>query len=404
MLHPFADAEGQLPRDNRAKRNADVTCNGGEPGHGGFSSSRTRSVGGRRPALQADWDLDVEYRYTRPRAVNLVDTRRMRDVVSEFAPAVNTVCATVLLAGVVTLLSWDASNGSTKSDKIVAGGPWLVWRFTAGLTVVLFVVLLVQGTSLIIQLYRDSIGFPRRRIVWFLVFAAISAAAVGAAITKGASAVTTRNSLILPINSLDFRTAGVVAMGAAAAIPWLTLVWLIHSECRDIKTVAIKAGPPSPGRGQTIGTPLLYPAVKRLLDLWELLVCCVLAFALFVVAALLTTGTLRAVFLDAFPSRKDEYPSTNVLLYGAAFAVFLLLVSLPMVISWRSKAAYVLDCAAPIPSDLNLSDAWVKKRSHMEALLKLDVSLLRSPLTLLITLAPLVTSLLAAFIPELTSK
>jgi hypothetical protein len=43
-------------------------------------------------------------------------------------------------------------------------------------------------------------------------------------------------------------------------------------------------------------------------------------------------------------------------------------------------------------------------RAHLEAVLHLDVALLRNPLTVLSILAPLVTSLLAVFIPQLAGS
>ena len=42
-----------------------------------------------------------------------------------------------------------------------------------------------------------------------------------------------------------------------------------------------------------------------------------------------------------------------------------------------------------------------ESRARLESLLGLDVTLIRNPLTLLTVLTPLVTSLLAAFLPEL---
>src|SRR5687768_1648803 len=88
--------------------------------------------------------------------------------------------------------------------------------------------------------------------------------------------------------------------------------------------------------------------------LWNRLMTCIGTFAIGVVAALLTSGALRFALLEAHPNCGDkfkpewqrpngpvcgeDFPASTVLLYGAAFALFLLLIALPPVISWRDHA------------------------------------------------------------------
>jgi hypothetical protein len=44
---------------------------------------------------------------------------------------------------------------------------------------------------------------------------------------------------------------------------------------------------------------------------------------------------------------------------------------------------------------------WAEERARLEALLHLDLSILRNPLTALSVLAPLLISALAAFLPQI---
>ena len=182
-----------------------------------------------------------------------------------------------------------------------------------------------------------------------------------------------------------------------AALPWLVLVWLVHAECREIGAAARRAVAADPPEDQHP----LYDAAQRLLALWDLLVRCVLAFLVFVVAAVTTSGALRALFVDALPERSDEFPPSAVLLYGMVFALVLLVISIPMIASWRAKASYIAQRLGPVPTDLVVTEGWLEQQARTAALLHLDVPLLRSPLTLLAALTPIVTSLVATFLPLL---
>jgi hypothetical protein len=96
--------------------------------------------------------------------------------------------------------------------------------------------------------------------------------------------------------------------------------------------------------------------------------------------------------LFAHPNQKDDFPPQNVLLYGAVFAILLALITVPLVVSWRSRALRLVEVVAPAPST---------EREALEARLQLNLPLLRNPLTALNVFAPLITSVLAAFVPQL---
>ena len=88
-----------------------------------------------------------------------------------------------------------------------------------------------------------------------------------------------------------------------------------------------------------------------------------------------------------------------MLAYGAFFTVMLSLAVLPLMLAWRQTATMLLDQAYPVRV-LSTADNAAAKTRLSEAL-DLNGSLFRSPVTLSSLLAPLVTSFLAVFIPEL---
>jgi hypothetical protein len=189
--------------------------------------------------------------------------------------------------------------------------------------------------------------------------------------------------------SLDigWRTSGVAFTIGFAAVPWLVLVWLLQ---RHLTAEAAEA------------SPLSTRALRRL---WDVLNSIVLAFAVFVVLALVPTGALRVAY---FAGPKDpaadkdgpEFPASDVLLYGAFFAVLLSAIALPMVSAWRTAARRRV--AHDHPLDTDPLDADAKDGlDRAEALLHLDVGVLRSPITALTVFTPLVTAALAAYLPDL---
>ncbi|HZO70491.1 MAG TPA: hypothetical protein VFB74_36290 [Kribbellaceae bacterium] len=309
------------------------------------------------------------------------------------APALRTVAALVVLIVSVGLLSWQASDGTSEGDRVTELPAWAIWCVLAATSVLAFAGLLARGVELIGE-HRTLPAASGRRLLGFFVLATLIAIAVWVTLLAAGGWQLAEQ---LPINHLRVRTTAVLSIGMLAALPWLVLVWLVHAECREIGAAARRAVAADPPEDQHP----LYDAAQRLLALWDLLVRCVLAFLVFVVAAVTTSGALRALFVDALPERSDEFPPSAVLLYGMVFALVLLVISIPMIASWRAKASYIAQRLGPVPTDLVVTEGWLEQQARTAALLHLDVPLLRSPLTLLAALTPIVTSLVATFLPLL---
>jgi hypothetical protein len=209
----------------------------------------------------------------------------------------------------------------------------------------------------------------------------------------------------LPVNNLEFRVLAVLLPALVAAVPWLVLVWLAHDTCRLLRDRIVSLPPIPLGSAKTddgdAGIPPHREVNSQLLRLWDLLVLCVGAFALGVVTAIVASSTLRATFISAHPDRSDEFPAVNVLYYGALFALLASVLTVPLIAAWRGCAREVVEQTYPLPADGQPSEEWTAARARLETLLHLDVSLLRNPLTVLTILSPLLTSALAAFLPQI---
>lgn len=267
-----------------------------------------------------------------------------------FAPAWQTLGAVLFIAGVVVLLGWNAETPTTHSNAVASSVPWLVWRVVGAITALVFVVLVLRGMRMLLDhrgaepRHQRKPGPTRKRGRWrfrLLVGLAAVVLVLSGGLALLASRAAGEGRLVLPVRGLDVRTVVLLGVGMLAAVPWLSLAWLVHAECRMIRTWT-----------GLHTSDAHHAAVLRLGRLWKRIVSCVTAFAVAVIAVMATTGVMRAVFLDAFPDRKSEFPAGYVLLYGFPFLMAVLIISVPLITAWRSAATHVLDHAVPIPGDL----------------------------------------------------
>lgn len=287
----------------------------------------------------------------------------------------------VFLAAAVTvflLLSWRASG-----SDLVESRAWLVWRVTAALGVALSIIFGYRGIAALLRLPRAVQAVTPHRTKWGFVVAA-GLLTAGVVVFRIATADVERT---WPIENMETRLLLVSGSVGATAIPWVAVSLLA-------------------------GRALMWWDYRRpiweVLQVWDLVMAAVLAFAVYVVVALVPTGALRSVWLSQLPkneARDEQFPASDVLLYGTFLAVILAALTLPVLAAWVHKANQVADAHCPLPDAKGLkTEEWHADRSRLEKTLHLDIGLLKNPLTAFTVLTPLVTSALAAFIPQLASK
>jgi hypothetical protein len=314
------------------------------------------------------------------------------------APALTGVFL-LLFAATFLIVSSGAEQPTPESRNFVGSVEWLTWRMVAATAVVAFVILLASGGRLLRQRADHGLGVSQTRVILYLLAAAVPAVA-GVAVVVASGG---RNPA-LPVEALATRTRFVLFTGLLTAIPWLAIAWLCHDACRH-RTDRSKTGSVF--------------SFQELATLWGTLIACIGAFAVGVVTALITSGALRFAFLAAHPvcgntfvpirQRTngtvcgEDFPASNVLLYGAVFAVFLLSLTLPLLAVWRSRALEWVAANCQLPNDGVPDKDWSERQNRLRAELHLNTSLLSNPLTVLSVFTPLITSVLAAFLPQLAT-
>lgn len=313
-----------------------------------------------------------------------------------------TIASAVLVFSVAAALGVNASTGVPESNAFVDSGPWAVWRMVAATASVLFIGLFLAAVRVLRAAAEWGLDASASKVRTYLV-----CALAGTGVLVIGRFIVGSGTPDLPVRYLNLRVGSVLFTALLAGIPFVVLVWLAHDTChllrRQIETLpalALKPEVPSTDPSDR-GKPQPHrEVISRLLRVWDLLGLCVGAFAIGVVAAIVTASSLRAALLEAQPDRAHEFPAVNVLYYGILFAALASVLNLPLVAAWRRSARSMVDRTYPLPPDGQPTDEWLAARARLEALLHLDVSLLRNPLTALTVLSPLLTSSLAAFIPQ----
>ncbi|MEJ1110876.1 MULTISPECIES: hypothetical protein [unclassified Kribbella] len=305
-----------------------------------------------------------------------------------------------LVFAVAAGLGADASTGAQASDAFVESAAWDVWRLVAATASVLFLALLLTAVHVLRNANEWGVTGSELKLWPHLAFGILGTAVLilGRIVVGGGTPE-------LPVKALEVRVGAVLTTSLLAGIPWVVLVWLAHETCHLLqqRIEELPSIPPvlessSKSRSKDM-KPSRRDVIEQLLRLWRLIELCVGAFALGVVAAIVTASLLRAAFLEAYPARDDEFPTVNVIYYGVLFAAIASLVNLPLIVVWRRSARTMVDHTFPLPPDGQPTEEWVAARTRLEALLHLDVSLLRNPLTAFTILSPLLTSALGAFVP-----
>lgn len=195
----------------------------------------------------------------------------------------------------------------------------------------------------------------------------------------------------VPLNGWIWKAFVPIAGGTVAGAPWIISVWLAHERLHAVgELIEFDDGNRNDVRIE--GT------TSQLLRLWGTIEHAVFALTAIVITSLITTGALRES-LVAFRGESEAPPAADVLAQGGYFAVLVAIAVLPLLISYQNQARKLLD--ATYPRSFKMGEADTGARERLAHTLHIDVPLMRSPLAALGVLAPLLTSALTIYVPQL---
>lgn len=190
---------------------------------------------------------------------------------------------------------------------------------------------------------------------------------------------------------LGVRSSLLVLAGLAASGPAVVGMWQVYARLRDVSAALL-------GRNRRWTPPKL---LEELRGAWADAQRCLGALGVVVATAIVLNGAFRNTLLAA-GFKEERLPASVVLVYGAIFTVLGLIVYVPLYLAWRSRVSAFMDRLYPLPADARPSEAWTSGRARLQTLLGADITLGKNLTAAAGILAPLVTSLLAVFIPKIT--
>ena len=327
-------------------------------------------------------------------------------VLETLDPAVTTLAFLGGAVATAALLRWMTQLGGDTDQRLADSAAFGAWIGIASLAVVLFVDTAIAGLREVHHLDRTLTRHTTGRYArWYVVFAGL-AVAVLLQVGKGGPAV--------PVDAWPAISRGLLMFGAVAAAPWVVLVWSSHdllARERELLTatseaararVKLRTGPAGAVVHSVLDEELRSDLDARLVVLLavrRLIASAVTRLVGLVLAAILMAGALRAALVPGILEDR-EFPASAVVVYGAFFAVCLSAAVLPLMFVWRRAATHLLDSAYPpgVAAPAERAEA----RGRLSTVLDVDGSLFRSPIAVSSILAPLATSLLAAFVPQLS--
>jgi hypothetical protein len=285
---------------------------------------------------------------------------------------------------VATLLRWVTQQGGTTRQALVDSTPFQAWVAFAAIAVVAFADMFIAGVR---ELHRDELRKVSPSLAFFSCYFVVFAGVVLGILRFGG-----HGGPDIPIDHWNAITLALLFVGVLGAAPWVVAVWSTHSTLHQARE-HVNALQPVAAQQTHVDLDL---ELRKLLMYRAVIVKAVSRLLTIVLAAVLLSGALRAAVVPRYVSEKD-FPTSAILIYGAFFTVALSAAVVPLLVRWRENAKQLVDAAYP-PA---VNDANGEARSSMVQALNINGSLFTFPVTLGALLAPLITSLLSVYIPQL---
>jgi hypothetical protein len=360
---------------------------------------------------------------TEPAGRTVEEHSRRRDEIWSFVTTSWPVLSSFLfLAGTIVLAGYLGSDtaGAVRTPPCDCDAPsvhtreWQVWIATVSAGLAVAIVLALHG---IFRLARIPGRWPdRAKVGWWTVGLYAGAALIWVLMLGRAVKELVHDPRSWPFD-MEWRLEFVPTVGLLCAIPWLALTWLCHKAVHPyrISRHALRETVQDANKSSRSLTDT-NDDIAALQQIWSQIVAIALALAVLVAVSLIPTGALRNLWLSkdvkgatdeetkAIMKRLEEsFTTTDVLLYGAMWALVAAVVVIPLVASWRASAQSVIDAAYPPDTTTATNTVALTTRQSLESMLNLSSGILRNPLTVLTVATPLVTAALAAFVPEIGS-
>ena len=290
-------------------------------------------------------------------------------ILRQSRPALVTI-ATLIGVGLV-LLAFQAALGSGGHTAQARSPEFLAWSAAASVGVVVYAFVFGRTVRMVRPASRASLAVSL--VAYVIVCGFVLAALTGHGPPGG-------------LDTVRLVMRPLYGVAEIAAAPSVLTVWLVHARLRQVDDTLRRAQPEG----------LLTELVSAKADLGR----CLAALSLIASTGLINTAVLRKAYL-AQGMAPELFPSTTVLLYGAGLTAIVALIYVPAYLRWRDEAAELVKAVYPTPADARPSEDWANGRARLRELIGIDVPVSKTLAAAFGILAPLATSLLSVYLPEL---
>lgn len=275
----------------------------------------------------------------------------------------------------------DETRASREFTELVS---YEVWRSSLGVTVALWA---AAGAAAAVRLRALPGGLARGPVLlasgaWLVVVAALLA-------FLASSSGGPDN----PLWGSRPKVLGLVAVTLLLASPLAVGLWCARAWLEDLGAELRRPDTAVPV-GRRVSELLV---VRRTID------ASLKAGALGLTAVVVATGALRNALIESGRETEASWPPSLLLVYGGVFTVVFAAVLVPAHLRWDAVADALVEHAVPLPDDGTPPDTWHDRRRSLRTVLGREQSFTTRLGSGLAIGAPLVTSALAAFVPQLAS-
>ena len=298
---------------------------------------------------------------------------RLATSAGQIRPALTTLLALAVALGAMAAI--QAVLGSGGHEKVARSPEFVVWSALAAVSVTIY-------AQVFVRLVGSAPGWARRArtglVAPILAYALVAAIVFFLLTGRGPQGTLETVPLVM-------RPLYAIALTAGA--PAVLGLWLVHGQVRVLGVRMKQAGEAK-------------DVLRELLDTRADLGRCLAGLSLIASTGLINTAALRKAYLAHYLS-PEQFPSELVLLYGAGITVIVALIYVPAFLAWRDRARAFIDQVYQLPPDARPAQDWSEGRARLRELLGADATVAKTLAAAFGILAPLATSLVGVFVPEL---
>jgi hypothetical protein len=304
----------------------------------------------------------------------------------------------VLVAGalggglVLGLFTWRYPEpGDPLGQAFVHQGTFWVWIFLLVFYSSMVMIFLLPSWGVLVWLFRKHTHTQRKDVV------------TGEAVRLFVMGIFITTILVLLLRVIDSTNIGInnffpqghskritflVGYSFLAVLPAALSMLLIHSSIQEI-FVKIKTTTQNESRSLALINEL-----QTYRDTLQGLLTMVGAILSMIP---ITSAGLRANLIAANPQIEQIYPISYVIMYGLVFTLLLLLIYIPTHLTLSQAGRELRDSLCPLNSLSTLKDT-LEKRKSLDELLQTNIGLTQNLKSGIVTLAPLVSSLVVSLL------